>query len=446
MDKNDALEGFESVAAVARAAMEELAIPGVALALWSGGVQQELGLGITSVENPLPVEADTIFQAGSITKTVTATAAVRLVEEGRLDLDAPVRGLLPRLRLEDDAVAGAVTMRHLLSHGGGWVGDYFDDFGWGEDALERYVAACEGLPQLSPLGELWSYNNAGFSIAGRALEVAARESYEQVVLTRVLEPLGMERSYFFPWDVMTRRFAVGHLVDEEGGGARVARPWPVPRASAPAGGLVTTVRDLLRFARAHMEDPSLAPLREPGFETGYEHESMGLAWFVKDRDGVRLAEHGGTTLGQNAWLVFAPERDFAAAVLTNHQHGSTLIIRVLEHAYQVFLGIEPWQPTEQVADPAALEEVAGRYEARMSDIDVRVEGRGLVLQLHVKGGFPKPDSPPIPAPPPAAATLYDADRIVVTDGVLKSARGQLIRGAEGQIVWLRFGRRVHRRV
>ena len=437
---------FQSVVAVAREAMEELSVPGVALAIRAGGCEEAVGLGVTSVDNPLSVDADTLFQAGSITKTVTATAALRLVEEGRLELDAPARGVVPELRLADAEVSAAVTLRHLLSHAGGWVGDYFDDFGWGADALARYVAACEGLPQLSRLGELWSYNNAGFSIAGRVLEVAAAQPYEDVVRTRVLEPLGMVGSLFFPWDVMTRRFAVGHLVDEESGGVRVARPWPVPRAAAPAGGLVTTVRDLLRYACVQIRDASLAALREPQLGTGYEDESMALAWFVKQQGGVQLVEHGGTTLGQNAWLVFAPEHDFAAAVLTNHQHGGTLIVRVLERAYELFLGIEPWQPPDGDADPARSEEVAGRYEARMNEIDVRVEDGVLVLYFHGKGGFPKPDSPPPPSPPPAPAKLYDSDRIVVTDGLLKGARGQILRGHDGRIVWLRFGRRVHRRV
>ena len=72
-------------------------------------------------------------------------------------------------------------MRDLLSHGGGFVGDWFEDFGWGDDAVSRYVEEVERLPQLTPLRAVWSYNNAGFAIAGRVLEVVADAPYEDVV-------------------------------------------------------------------------------------------------------------------------------------------------------------------------------------------------------------------------------------------------------------------------
>ena len=70
-------------------------------------------------------------------------------------------------------------MRHLLTHTGGWIGDYFDDFGSGDDALARMCESMSTLPQLTPLGEVWSYNNAGFYLAGRVIEVIAGMPYEQ---------------------------------------------------------------------------------------------------------------------------------------------------------------------------------------------------------------------------------------------------------------------------
>ena len=87
---------------------------------------------------------------------------MRLVESGVLDLDAPIRNYLPDFRMRDADVTARVTMRHLMTHTGGWEGDYFLDTGDGDDALERYVAAMAELPQLTPLGTQWSYNNAAF--------------------------------------------------------------------------------------------------------------------------------------------------------------------------------------------------------------------------------------------------------------------------------------------
>src|SRR5436190_24197434 len=139
--------------------MEELSIPGAALGLLFDGEEETTGLGVTSMENPLDVTPATLFQIGSIGKTFTATAVMRLVEQGQVDLDEPVRTYLPDLGLADGEVASKVTIRHLLTHTSGWVGDYFDDLGWGDDALARMVEKLADLPQLTPLGEVWAYNN-----------------------------------------------------------------------------------------------------------------------------------------------------------------------------------------------------------------------------------------------------------------------------------------------
>src|SRR4029078_6919921 len=122
--------------------------------------------GVTNVDYPLPVQVDTLFQVGSTTKTFTATAVMRLVEQGKLDLFTPLVNYLPDLKLSTDEITSRVTLRDLFTHTGGWVGDVFDDFGPGDDAVMKYVAQMNKLQQLTPLGKIWSYNNAGFTLAG----------------------------------------------------------------------------------------------------------------------------------------------------------------------------------------------------------------------------------------------------------------------------------------
>src|SRR5262249_35618917 len=233
-------------------AMLRLHVPGVAVGLFHEGQEYSAGFGVTSVENPLPVTADTLFQIGSTTKTVTGTSAMRLVEQGILDLDAPVRPYLPDLRLAAEDVAARVTLRHLFTHTGGWPGDYFEDTGSGDDALARMVARLHLLPQQTPLGMLYAYNNAGFYIAGRVIEAVTSRPYESVARELVLEPLGMSMTFFTPSDVMTHRFAVGHI--ERAGSPTVARPWPLARAANAVGGLASTAIDQLRYARFHLGD------------------------------------------------------------------------------------------------------------------------------------------------------------------------------------------------
>jgi CubicO group peptidase (beta-lactamase class C family) len=173
-----------------RASMERHAVPGAALGIYDSGIEHTEGFGVTSVENPLPVDPDTIFQIGSITKTVTATAIMVLSERGMLDPDEPVRHYLPDLRLADEEVTRKVTIAHLLTHVGGWVGDVLEDTGCGDDALEKIVKRLADAPQLTPLGEVWSYNNSGFYVAGRVVEVVSGKAFEVAIRELVLSPWG----------------------------------------------------------------------------------------------------------------------------------------------------------------------------------------------------------------------------------------------------------------
>jgi len=319
---------FDRVCDAVRAAMEQTQTPGVAVGLLHEGEEHVAGFGVTSTENPLEVTPDTLFQIGSITKTFTGTAAMRLAERGDLDLDAPVRTYLPELKLSDEDVAARVTTRHLLTHTGGWIGDYFDDFGNGDDALARMCDSLASLPQLTPLGEVWSYNNAGFYLAGRVIEVLTGKPYEAALQGLVLDPLGLESSFFFQDDVMTRRFAVGHHRNENGP-PTVARPWGIGRAHHAAGGIASSVRDLLRYAGFHMGDgqgiltrASLDAMQQTQFESGSIFELVGITWSISERTGARLVGHGGGTNGQISLFFFAPEHGVAFAVFTNHQRGS----------------------------------------------------------------------------------------------------------------------------
>ena len=122
--------------------------------------------GVTSVDHPLPVDAGTLFQIGSTGKTYTGTVIMQLVEQGRVDLAAPVRDYLPGFQLKDEAVAREVTVLQLLNHTAGWDGDFFEDQGEGDDALARYVARMDSIEQVTPLGDTASYNNASLAVAG----------------------------------------------------------------------------------------------------------------------------------------------------------------------------------------------------------------------------------------------------------------------------------------
>jgi CubicO group peptidase (beta-lactamase class C family) len=439
--------------------MERLQVPGVAIGMISGPEFYTVEFGSTSLNNPLPITADTLFQIGSITKTITALAAMRLVDAGLLNLDTPIRTYIPDLRLADETVAQRVTLRHVFTHTGGWLGDYFDDLGPGDDALAKMVSRMVNLPQETPLGEIWSYNNAGFYLAGRVLELMSGKTYEAAVKELVLDPIGMTNSFFFPADLMTYRFVVGHdaVYPGEERSPRVLTPWALARSGNAVGGLACSVIDLLRYARFQMGDgrtetgerllsaESLRKMHTPTVAAA-NGEAMGLAWFIREANGVRLIRHGGATTGQMATFTAAPERQFAFAALTNSERGSELYQPLSRWALEQFLGIQERDPEPLAAPEEQLAEFVGVYQAAADDLKVSLRQGELVLEEIPKGGFPAQDSPPSPPPPPVRMALCGPDRVIVLDEPGRGNQGEFLRDAEGRLVWFRFGGRVHKKM
>ena len=436
--------------------MRRLGVPGASLGVWSGGVEMTASFGRTSIENPLPVTPDTYFQIGSITKTMTTAALLRLAELGKVDMDAPVASFLPGFSMADPDVTARLTPRHLVTHTGGWVGDYFDDFGNGDDALAKMVVSIGKLPQVTPLGAFWSYNNAGFNIAGRLVEVLSGKPYEKALAELILEPAGLCHTRFYPDDVLiTYRFVSGH--EKAAGRTVVSRPWAIGRAGNCVGGGVCAVGDLLRWARVMAsggESPegarilnrqTVAEMLEPRIPASYGRK-MALAWNVRDLGGIRFCGHGGATKGQQAVLHFAPERDFAVALLTNAQSGGVLTDNVLSWAAKLWFGVESSSPVP-VARPkaSALEEFVGRYDLPISAFDLVARKGGFTVLDVPRGGFPKPDSPPGDPEPPMRAVLCPGDRFLVLDEPKKGSVGEFLRDAAGRVAWCRFGGRVHAR-
>jgi CubicO group peptidase (beta-lactamase class C family) len=316
------------------------------------------------------------------------------------------------------------------------------------------------LPQLVPLGTIWSYNNAGFSLAGRLIEVVTGKTFEAALKQYVLDPLGLDRSFIMPTDVMTHRFVVGHRVGN--GEPKVLAPWPIARSANPAGGVVSTAGDQLRYARFHLNgaaskgadtaapgggilsSATLSSMQRPVTDAALD-ERMGLSWFVSEQGGVRVVRHGGATLGQLSAFEMAPDCGFAVTVLTNATRGAELHREVTRFAKECFLGVRQPEPVHLAATQTQFAEVAGRYTAAAADIDLKIESSGLTMHTTPKGGFPTRDSPPPPAPEPSTLAFVKPDRIVALDGPMKGVQGEFLRDAHGGISWFRFGGRIRAR-
>src|SRR5687767_1047723 len=443
---------FKRIAKKIVSEMKRLQVPGVAIGIWHKGKEYAEGFGITSVEHPLPVTPDTLFQTGSISKTFTGTILIQLAEQGKVDLDASVRKYIKDFKLKDKEVAKKVTVRHLLTHMGGWVGDYFNDFGNGDDALDKMVKDIAKLPQIQPLGTIWSYNNTGFNIASRMIEIVTKKPYEQAAQEMLFDPLGLKMSFFYPSDMLfTHRFVVGHQKVKDR--VQVARPWAIGRAGNGVGGVVSTVRDLLKYARFHMSNgkknvisgKSLRAMRVQQADAG-PRGGMGITWFIRKVGDITFYAHGGATNGQQAYFFFIPDQDFGLAILTNSDDGGIITAGITNYALELYFNAKSKLPKPIQKPASELKEYTGRYQIGTECFDLKVKGKHLIYHHIPLGGFPKPDTPPGPAMPRMRFSFYETDKVIGLDEPYKDALGDFIRDDKGELQFFRIGGRAHKKI
>lgn len=256
---------FRELDAKIEAGMAQYHIPGVAIGVLFRGEEYIRGYGVTNVDDPELVDGDTPVRIASTTKTFTGTTIMRFVEQGKLELNVPVRRYSPDFRVADEEASARVTLRQCLNHSAGWVGDDEQDFGRGDDALAQYISSMRELPQQTPPGTRFAYNNTALDVVGRVIEVVTGQSYEEAPRALMLDPLGLSRTRFFTDQLAGYPIAGSHSVVN---GRAVFAPerWYLPRNGHPDGGLISSVREQLRFARFHMVDGRAAdgkPLLPP---------------------------------------------------------------------------------------------------------------------------------------------------------------------------------------
>lgn len=375
-------------------AREKAGVVGASLAVLHEGEISAVASGVLNKATGAAAAPDSLFQIGSITKTYTATLAMQLVEQGALDLDAPITDVLAGFRVQDEASTAQVTLRHLLTHTAGFDGDHFADHGRGDDVLERYTASCSELGQTTPIGALFSYNNAGFSVLGRVVEVATGQVWDTALRERLLAPLGLDHSATLPEDVLRFGAAMGHL----GPDLPPAPQWGLPRSVGPAGLICATATDVVGFASAHLEPgtvlsaDSVRAMQQPavtipGPAGGLLPEKQALGWMLSDLGGVRVLGHDGGTIGQSARLRFVPATGTAVALLTNG--GDALgLFSLVDELLQELTGAVPHTelapPTEPVT--ADLSEWIGRYARTNHSVDVRVTDGTLMAHHEMSMG------------------------------------------------------------
>lgn len=367
-------------------------IPGAALGIWADGQEIRVAYGVLSTATQVAVTPDALFQVGSITKVWTASMIMQLVDEGRLDLDAAVAKVLPGVRLCSPDVSADVTIRHLLTHTSGVDGDIFTNTGRGSDCLDRYVGDLAQATLTHPTGQAYSYCNSGFVVLGRIIEVLDGREWDASLRHRLMEPLRLTQTVTLPEEAIMHRAAVGHR----------ARPreyepvpaWMLPRSLGPAGLIISSVHDILTFARMHIDggvtrggarlltQDSVSAMQRPQFEipeAGAGPEAIGLAWRLHTWSGRPVFGHDGSTVGQSAFLRIDPQSGVAVCLLTNASTGELLYQPLFAEVLGEYAGLALPANPEPVAGPldADLARHAGRYERTSRRFDVSYRGGRL---------------------------------------------------------------------
>jgi CubicO group peptidase (beta-lactamase class C family) len=448
---------FNALVALAQAGMREHGVPGLAVGIVQNGTVTMRGLGVINLDDPLPVTNHTVFPIASISKTFAATAMMRLVEQGKVDLRAPVRTYLPDFRVRDESVSRDATVWHLLTHSGGWEGQVSGPER-GEDTLRNFVASINDLMQVAPPEAAWSYNNAGFSIAGRVIESVTGLSINRAMRELVFQPLGLEHAGTTAADFITHRFAAGH--SSRAGTPALIRPFS-PSTSVTAGGIGLCITDLLTYARFHLGDgtaggarllggESLEQLRTPQLRKQSTDDEIGIGWHLRTMGGVRTASHGGTLSGHILLLEIVPERNFAIAMLTNATSGWRVIQDVEREALKSYLGLT-YAPNQAIAHRGLVETLPGAqplatqpdlapylgtYLRPSNSVTVRSAGGKLLMQDLPNTGKPGQEM---------SIAFFGPDRAVVMDGPDRGQSIEFVRDATGSVQWIRVVGRVARR-
>jgi CubicO group peptidase (beta-lactamase class C family) len=315
-------------------------VPGAAIGILRDGEMTVAYQGVADMATGEPVTPETRFAVGSLGKSMVATAIARVAfaDAGRLALDDPIVAHVPELR--GTGWAERATLRDLLGNRSRLPLSVESEFSAWPDAddgvLSRVAATIAGGEPMPPF---WSYTNVGWCLLGRALETVTGLPWEEAMRATLLAPFGMTETTFTTWPRAEPR-AEGHEITAEG-----IAPVPAwaPRNLGPAGSTVqSTVTDTLRFAGRHLDDPSLAVLRETQAEIRIHGflDAWGLGWARFDWGGGPVWGWDGVIDGQRAILRILPEQQGAIVLCTNSDMGRAMYRSLFPDLMRSWFGIE----------------------------------------------------------------------------------------------------------
>ena len=403
-------------------------VPGVSVAvIHDGRLAWAKGYGVTEAGTETAVTPDTIFQACSISKAVTAVALWRLAQDGMLDLDEDVNAYLTSWKIgPNGGWQPRVTPRHLLCHSAGLTYNWYRGFRRGQK-LPTLLQVLRGVPPantpevrsvLVP-GTQFRYSGSHYSVLQQMMEDLTGKPFATLMHELVFEPLGMRNSSFdqrYP-DSRPDTTAVGHYI----GGEPVYGKWRVLPEMAAAG-LWTTPTDLallaieiMRTYNGHAGNVLRTPFVQPALALQPTGE-WGLGFHLPGKGQAQRFEHSGGNIGYACLLDAYKEKPIGAVVMTNSDDGSTLsreIFQAIARAYDW-----PEYVPAHVAvpvDPHGFADYIGEYQLHRG-YNLHIEQQGDQLYLHPAGQQPLPLYP-------TSDTDFFAQEIHAEVSFVKNAEG-----------------------
>ena len=360
------------------------------------------GYGFQDAAKKIPATADTAYRVGSVSKLFTDVAVMQLVEQGKLDLDAPVKSYYEDFAPKYGPDQKTITLRMLMAHRSGLireppVGNYFDP---DEPTLMKSVRSINGLPLTYPPGERLKYSNAAIGLVGYVLQKRVGEKFESYVQRTVLNELGMTGSSFEPTPAVKKSLADAVMWSYHG------REFPAPTfelGTAPAGCMYSSVNELAKFTsclfaggkangKQILKPETIQEMFAPQFAGKGEKNGFGLGFYVSEVNGKRKVGHGGAIYGFATDWAALPDEKLGVIVVCSRDVANATIGRISDEALKLMLaakeGKDPPKLRRTVPIPPNLaKRLAGTFVA--GDRWVQLSESNGKLYLTNNRGFAK---------------------------------------------------------
>lgn len=307
-------------------------IPGISVGIVKNGdVVYLKNHGVENLDTGKPVTSNTVFNMASISKVFTATAIMKLVEKGLVDLNTPAYKYVPYFKMANQNYR-KITVEHLLTHKSGLPGDHLGHNGdpyFGNDAIENFIISLYDRNLEFEPGSMQSYSNTGLVLLSAIVEAVTKTKFEDYIQNNIFGPIGMQNSTFDAKKSGIENMSARHVIGTNFQYMVCKEDPDGNRWKTGAGGMSSSVSDMCLFALTLLNKGKIGNtqiISEQSLDIMWEESEnsggLGLIWNVYKWGGKKLVDHGGNSLGVSNELALLPDDSLAVIVFSNNRNGN----------------------------------------------------------------------------------------------------------------------------